>query len=234
MTLVIAHRGASRVCRENTLDAFREARRLGADMVELDARRTAEGAIAVHHDPVVPDRGPLVHLRRAELPGHVPLLDDAVDACDGMAVNVEIKNLPGEPDHESLELVATAVAELVRRRSLHDRVVVSSFALATIDHVRALDPDIPTAWLTLPGVDQHDALTTVVGRGHRGLHPHHLAVTADLVADAHDRGLFVNTWTVDEPERMVELAASGVDGICTNVPDVLVRVVRQGWSPAAS
>jgi glycerophosphoryl diester phosphodiesterase len=223
--LVIAHRGASRARPENTVEAFVEARRVGADMVELDARRTADGRLAVHHDAVVAGLGSICALDARELPRHVPLLDEAFDACEGMAVNVEVKNLPGDPDFEPDELVATAVVEAVQRRRLHDRLVVSSFSLAAIDRVRALDDSLVTAWLTLPGLDQHDALHTVVSRGHRGLHPHHLAVTPELVADAHGRELFVNTWTVDDPARMTWLVEAGVDGICTNVPDVLVGVL---------
>ena len=58
-------------------------------------------------------------------------------------------------------------------------------------------------------------------------HPHDLAVTPELVADLHARGMAVNVWTVDDPDRMLALAEMGVDGICTNVPDVLVRVLTR-------
>ena len=57
------------------------------------------------------------------------------------------------------------------------------------------------------------------------VHPHHLAVTPALVEAAHEVGLTINTWTVDDPGRMAELIAMGVDGICTNAPDVLRRVL---------
>src|SRR5262245_27082175 len=91
---VIAHRGASRAAPENTLEAFRLARSLGADAVELDVRRTRDGALAVHHDARLPDGQSVVDLSAAELPRSVPLLDAALDACAGMWVNVEIKNDP--------------------------------------------------------------------------------------------------------------------------------------------
>lgn len=217
--LVIAHRGASRACRENTVAAFREAKRLGADMVELDARRVPgrPGAVAVRHDPL--PEGPL--------PDDVPLLADAVDACDGMGVNVEIKNLPTEPDFDPAEWLAEAVAAFVAEHDLFDRVLVSSFSLATIDRVRRVDPRVRTAWLTLAGYDPQTVVDTCLAGGHVAVHPHERAVTPALVESAHRAGLLVNTWTVDDPDRMAQLVADGVDGICTNVPDVAVGVLER-------
>ena len=94
MTAVYAHRGCTEGFTENTLDAFAEARRLGADGVELDVRLTADGALAVHHDAEIPGLGAIAALGVADLPAHVPLLPDVLAVCDGMVVNVEIKNAP--------------------------------------------------------------------------------------------------------------------------------------------
>ena len=57
------------------------------------------------------------------------------------------------------------------------------------------------------------------------VHPHHAFVNEDLVRIAHDAGLAVNTWTVDDPERIRWLADLGVDGIITNVPDVALAAL---------
>ena len=89
---VIAHRGASRAERENTLEAFRRAGLMGADAVELDVRRTADGAMAIHHDASLSDGRLICELQSTDLPTHVPLLSAALDACEGMWVNIEIKN----------------------------------------------------------------------------------------------------------------------------------------------
>jgi glycerophosphoryl diester phosphodiesterase len=226
MTLIIAHRGASVAERENTIAAFRAARRLGADMVELDVRRTADGALAVHHDARLEDGTALVTLAATELPPHVPLLDAALDACAGMGVNVEVKNSPLDPDFDPDRRLAAAVVELVAARGDHDRVIVSSFDPATIERARALDPRVPTAWLTV-GVDAATAAATCTAGGHRFWHPYADDLTPEAVDRAHAAGLGVNTWTVDDPDRMAELAAWGTDGICTNVPDVAVAVLRR-------
>ncbi len=71
-----------------------EARRLGADGVELDVRRTQDGALVVHHDADLPGVGPIARLAVAELPPEVPLLEAALNACGPLTVNIEVKNLP--------------------------------------------------------------------------------------------------------------------------------------------
>jgi glycerophosphoryl diester phosphodiesterase len=206
--IVLAHRGASARERENTLAAF--ARTLGADGVELDVRRSADGRLVVHHDPL--PAGPV--------PDHVPTLVEALDTCAGLLVNVEIKNAEGEPDFDPDRRLALDVVALLAGR--RDRVLVSSFDLATIDAVRAADPSIPTAWLVV-GIDD-DTLGVLLDHGHRVLHPWHGSVTVAVLADAHRRGIAVNVWTCDDPARIAELARWGIDGVCTNVPDVALRV----------
>ena len=224
-TAVIAHRGASAVCRENTVEAFVEAKRLGADMVELDVRRTRDDVLVIHHDASLPGGGPIVGLRHDALPPWVPTLDQAIDACAGMVVNIEVKSSPLDPDFDEGRWVAARVAERVGERAWRDRVLVSSFDLVSVDRVHAIDDAIPTALLTLPGIDTREAAATALEHGHRVLHPHDFAVTPELVEHLHDMGMGVNVWTVDDPERMRALVEMRVDGICTNVPDVLVRVL---------
>ena len=229
MTAVWAHRGASAAERENTLAAFAAAVAMGADGVELDVRRTADGALAVHHDAVLADGRPLVELTAAELPAHVPLLDAALDACGDLVVNVEVKNLPGEPDHDPDERVAEAVARLVVAEGLQERILVSSFNLLAIDRCVAVDPSVPTGFLVLLAPDR-DVAGRIVDRarrhGHRAIHPHHVGVTPYLVEHCAAVGLACNTWTVDDPQRMRELAALGVDAIVTNVPDLALETLR--------
>jgi glycerophosphoryl diester phosphodiesterase len=217
--MVIAHRGASAAHPENTVTAFEAARDLGADAVELDARRTADGAVVVHHDAQLADGRVIVDLVAAELPTHIPSLAEALDACAGMVVNIEIKNWPDDPDFDAGERVAEQVVELVASTGWRQDVLVSSFHLPTIDRVRALDDGLATAFLHIR-IDGPTALAQALAHGHGALHPWDPHVSADLVVRAHDAGVQVNVWTVDDPERMLELAAWGVDGIVTNVPDL--------------
>ena len=223
MTAVIAHRGASATHLENTVAAFAAAREVGADGVELDARRTADGELIVHHDSRLPDGRTVVETSAADLPAHVPTLAEALDACAGLRVNIEVKNLPGEPDFDETESVAAGVLELVDRRQWRESVLVSSFNLATIDWVRRREPGLATAFLVLAADASAIALT--VDHGHGTIHPWDGLVDAPLVAVAHDAGLEINVWTVNDPGRMADLVSWGVDGIVTDHPDVARRVV---------
>ena len=221
--LVIGHRGASAAHPENTLAAFQGAIDQGADGVELDVRRTADGALALCHDEVLPDGRAVVVVQQAELPPEVPTLAQALDACRPLAVvNVEIKNWPADGDFDRGEQVAAAVVALLEARGeLADgRILVSSFHLPTIDRVRALAPGLATGWLLGVAEDLGPLVDQAAAAGHVAVHPHHAFVDAALVARAHAAGLAVNTWTCDDPDRIRWLADLGVDAVITNVPDI--------------
>jgi glycerophosphoryl diester phosphodiesterase len=235
--LVLAHRGASRRHRENTLEAFTAARAEGADGVELDVHRSADGALVVHHDAAVEGFGvlaehPLVRIR-AELP-HVPTLPEVLDACTGLLVNIEIKNLPADADFDADESVAGLVVALLHDRGGADDALVSSFHLPTIDRVKALDPSVRTAYLTVlepPPIAAADVAET---RGHDAIHPFFGVLTEDTAVDivlhAHALGIDVNTWTVNGPDDFTRLAAAGVDGIITDTPADALAALEAGAS----
>lgn len=222
---VMAHRGASRAEPENTIAAFLRAGEMGAQAVELDVRRTSDGVLVVHHNPHLPDLRLVADTPAAELPDSVPHLGAALDACAGMWVNVEIKNDPEEPDFDPTETIADeTVAHLVARGE-DARWLISCFRIETVDRCRELAPQIRTAWLcTMPPAGVADDLAA---RGHVAVHPWFGAVGADLIAACHAKGVQVNVWTCDDPDRMAELVRWGVDGICTNVPDVALDVIAR-------
>jgi glycerophosphoryl diester phosphodiesterase len=225
MVEVLAHRGASKAAPANTIEAFHLAGEMGCDAVELDVRRTADGVLVVHHDPHVDDGRVIVGLRAVDLPAYVPHLHAALDACRGMWVNVEIKNDPVEPDFDPTDSIADqTIAALVERKE-DDRWLVSSFRIETVDRCKGLAGDIRTAWLVNEVPD--DVIATMVGRGHDALHPWVQRLRRSHIDVCHGAGIEVNTWTCDDPQRMVELIEWGIDGICTNVPDVAMAVIAQ-------
>ena len=231
MPLIVAHRGASKAERENTLEAFATAGRMGADMVELDVRRTADGALVIHHDPTVDGRA-IIDMRADELPSYIPGLSDSLDACAGMQVNIEIKNDAGEPDHDPDQEVARKVAALLAERGDSDRMLISSFDRATINAVKRADPGLRTGYLFMipelvNGVTLDAFVTGVAAEGHEALHPHRRAATPELVDAAHAVGLAVNVWTVDNPDVLVLLRDLGVDALITNVPDLARQALSQ-------
>ena len=218
--LVLGHRGASADAPENTPEAFFLADQMGADGVELDVRRVADGRLVVAHDP---------------LPGSVDEVDalglapfaDVLDACgDRMLVNVEIKNTKTDPGYDpTMSMVAPIIDEL-RRRGAHARRrwLISSFSWSTVAACRELAPEIATACLTSGPLDAA-TVDRIVAAGHSALHPWEPRVDEALVAMCHRGGLALNTWTCNDPGRMVELADLGVDGVCTDVPDVALSAL---------
>jgi glycerophosphoryl diester phosphodiesterase len=228
---ILAHRGAARVAPENTVEAFVAAGALGADGVELDVHRTADGALVVHHDADARGVGVLAERTEAEIRAarpEIPTLEEALDACAGMLVNIEVKNLPGDADYDPGEGVAGAVVALLVGRERRDDVLVSSFNLASADRVRELDAAIPTGFLTLVGMDPVDGVDVAHAHGHGAVHPDVRALVGEAaaatVARAHDFGMVVNVWTVNGEDEMRRLAAVGVDAIITDVTDVARRV----------
>ena len=224
---VIAHRGASRAAQENSLEAFRLARTLGAQMVELDVRRSADDALVIHHDPFVADNRLIRTTPRGELPAYVPTLDQAMAACEGMLVNIEIKNDESESDFDPSEWVAEQVVAFLERSRQQHRVVISSFRIESVDKVRELNPEIATAWLVVGVADPEATVAKLLEHGHRILHPHWRACTPALFAVTAKADVRVNCWTCDDPLKMRELTLLGIDGICTNVPNVFVGVLAE-------
>jgi glycerophosphoryl diester phosphodiesterase len=218
-TAILAHRGSpdpTGGIGENTLEAFVRARELGADGVELDVRMTSDGALAVHHDPVIESVGAVAGLSTGELPVFVPLLDAALDACSGLTVNIEIKNLPGEPGFDPTDHVAAEVAGLVMATGRESSVVISSFWPGTLEAVRNADPDLATGLLLSSWADPAQAVTTALSHGCTALHPHLDLVSDGLVEQAHAAGLAVAAWTVNGSTPLRAAQAAGVDTVITD------------------
>ena len=216
MTAVYAHRGCTEGFTENTLDAFAEARRLGADGVELDVRLTADGALAVHHDAEVPGLGVIAALGVADLPAHVPLLSDVLAVCDGMVVNVEIKNAPQDPGWDPAEAVAALTAAAIEEAGWTDRVIVSSFQPATLLAVQVADSRLALGALWGFATEPGPALAQAAAAGFRAVHPFVTSVTPELLSEAHSAGLAVNVWTVNAPDDLRAMVELGVDTVITD------------------
>ncbi len=234
MVRIVAHRGASATRRENTLDAFRVARQEGAAGIELDVRRARSDVLVVHHDANLADGRRLSRTSADELPDWVPTLSQALDESAGMWVNVEIKNMPDDPDYDAENAISLAVAGLLTAHILAEidldsgsvdeaamfrkRVLVSSFNPQSLLRIREMNAAIPLGLLVWGQGDP----VSLVGRAQayevQAIHPHDLLVDASFVKRAKDAGLEINVWTVDDPTRIVELTKLGVDGIITNRP----------------
>jgi glycerophosphoryl diester phosphodiesterase len=230
---VLAHRGGTGPWGENTLEAFSGALRLGADGVELDVRRTADGRLVVHHDAEIEGGGAIHTLRAGELPDWVSGLDEALETCAGAIVNIELKNAPIESGFDPTEAAATEVVSMLGtpppepgRRPAH--VIVSSFWPATLAAVHRDGPEVPTGLLVHPSRDVTDAAGQARSIGCVALHPFHTQVTPALVDRVHDMGMSVATWTVNDDADVLAVAAAGVDMVISDrVTDALRTLGRR-------
>jgi glycerophosphoryl diester phosphodiesterase len=247
--LNIGHRGAKGLAPENTLAAFRAGLAAGADGVEFDVQRTADGHLVVFHDDdlkriagvgsriVTSTLGMLRELDvgryfSSRFAGEtIPTLDEVLETLPvDCFVNIEAKRVRIRSD--GLE---AGIAEAVRRHNLFDRCVVSCFnpvilwRIGRMDRRIALgllyDPDLPL----LLGVGWPRRIMRVTT-----LHPWTGQVTKKLVDQAHREGRPVFTWTVNTPEEMRRVIDLGVDGLITDRPDVLAAMLRtEDVTPAA-
>jgi glycerophosphoryl diester phosphodiesterase len=243
---IVAHRGASSSRPENTIAAFDEAVRLGARVIELDVRLSRDGVPVVVHDPTV-DRttdgtGAVHELSAGELkelnagtasePAAVPTLAEVLDLLSGRAgVALEVKNLPSEPayqpDRESI--VEAAHGELARV-AFDGPVLVVSFNPSSVAASRALDPAVPTGLLAAEPLPADDALALTLAGGHEMVLPGTRTLTPAgerFVADAHQAGVRVGTWTVDEADQVRRFLDWGVDAVASNDPEMALSVLDE-------
>ncbi|MCY3786837.1 MAG: glycerophosphodiester phosphodiesterase [bacterium] len=237
MTLVVAHRGATGAARQNTVEAFGLARRLGADWVELDVRRTAEGVLVAHHDAHLPDGRLIARTPLDELPDWVPTLAEAFEACEGMGVLVEVKNDPDEADYDGENTIAVAVAGLTSAYRPYDEVMVSSFNGATVERIRQVDERLATALLMFDPVRVLQGPERAAAGGHTAIQPYHATVDGALLRRARQASVQVWVWTVNDAASAEALVRLGVDAVitddCPTVREVVARVAAER-SPEAS
>lgn len=227
--VVVGHRGAPWRARENTPAAFAAAAAEGARWVELDARRAADGAVVVHHEPVTADGVPIVERDATALAAlGVARLDGVLDGLPpGLGVDVECKNLPGEPDYDDGDALAGLVAAVLAPRVGSRPLCATSFNPSTILACRALLPNVPAGLLAVGALALDGAAEVAAEIGATLVCPHLdvVGLDAEGVAGVHARGLEVLVWTVDDVGRARDLAAAGVDALCTNDPATLAAAL---------
>ena len=229
--LVLGHRGASAHAADNTIEAFEIAVAHGADGVELDVRFTADKAVVLNHDADIGEMGPLIHHDLATVRSRhpeIPTLDEALAVLADLIINVEIKNSPMDVDFDPSHEMAAVIARWVNRHDVHERVIVTSFNPDTVAAVRDADPLIVTGQLVNEGFGVVEGLTWVANAGHTWVAPHVSDVVSnpgEVIAAAHNAGLRIASWTVDDAAEIYALAAAGIDAIISNDPRATLEIV---------
>jgi glycerophosphoryl diester phosphodiesterase len=236
--LIIAHRGASGQAPENTMAAFELAIELGADIIELDVRRSSDGALVVIHDATVNRtttgdfRGAVADLTLAELKSldagswrgeqfagePIPTLDEVLERLGGRTrFLIELKEAGIEAD----------VARAIRDAGVTDSVMMQSFDAKSVGAIAALMPETPAGVLfRAPGLLGRIFLARRVIRRSAAADAafaaiNYRAITKPLVRSIRAAGLGVYAWTVNSAPAMRAIVALGLDGIITNYPETL-------------
>jgi glycerophosphoryl diester phosphodiesterase len=219
---VFAHRGAHLGARENTLEAFKDAVALGVDGVELDVRRSADGALVVHHDPFIEGRV-IAQMSAGDLPAYVPTLREALEVLGNVTANVEIKNLKdsSEPTYDDTGTFARAVLDVLREAP--SSVTLSCFDLATCEAIRAFNPDVYVGWL-IWRTSLSASLQRAKERGFNAVNPHYRLTSRATALEAALLGLDLNVWTVNRAKDLRRMAELGVASIITDQPGLALRL----------
>jgi glycerophosphoryl diester phosphodiesterase len=218
--IAIAHRGDPIAARENTLPAFAAALRQGADMVELDLRCTADGEIVVLHDPTL-SRLWGVERDVADLDlatvREVGRGDERIPTFRQVLEQVDVPIMVDFTGGDVVEGALRAVREA-------DAIARSLFVSGNVGALRALRSLAPEARIGLTWVTPEPPPFPLLEElGAEYWNPMFRLVTAEWVADVHDRGLEVSTWTVDKPRHIERVVAAGVDAIVSNRIGDLLR-----------
>jgi glycerophosphoryl diester phosphodiesterase len=225
MVIIIAHRGASYIEPENTLRSFRKALDMGADAIEFDVRFSKDNIPIIIHDDTVDrttnGKGKVNNMLFSELRKldagmgeQIPTLQEALNLIDRKAlILIELK----ERYHEDI------ILKEVLLRNLLDNVIFISFHYDVLNRLRNLNNNVKTGYLyykpsaPINEASQNNAFAIL---------PRYNMISSRIITWAHSKGLKVYAWTVDDPNKAMELVKEGVDGIATNKPDIIKNVVK--------
>jgi glycerophosphoryl diester phosphodiesterase len=250
--LMIAHRGGRSLGPESTLYTFKRAVEIGVDVIEIDVHTTKDGHLVIIHDSTVnrttdgkgpvkdltlqelrsldaayhwsPDRGRTYPMRGKGLT--VPTLAEAFAALPTTRMNIEIK--------ESNPEVIAPLCDLIREYNKTDQIMIASFDVSQLKRFRSQCPDVATSagvreaflffglqWAHLENIYSPPAQALQVPERYGKLQ----VITPRFLEAAHARNLRVHVWTVNDPKHMQRLVDLGVDGIMTDYPENLIKLL---------
>lgn len=247
-TLIISHRGANKYAPQNTLPAFRRSIELGTDGFETDVHLTKDGKVVLCHNYTIDEtsngQGNVSDLTLEELKSYdfgsyfskkyegtpLPTLDEFltfVSSTDIKVLNIEIKS----PKEENTPIVKETI-RTAKEFGLFDKLIISSFDPKLLVEAKQIDPLCKTGFLYAPN---HTTMYTMGWRPVKfaksikadALHPHYGFVNDEYVKKAHDGGIMVNPWTVNNPDVIDKLIKIGCDGIITDLPDVVTKIMEK-------
>ena len=258
LPLIIAHRGASGAIPENTCLALATAIEQGADMVEVDVQLSRDGCPVIFHDWTLGRLARSAHHTRSALRSlgvcdltvdevrrldvgswksrqfgglTIPTLSELLLQCGGrIALNLELK-VPDDARTRSrtAELV-DQVGEALARYSGPGAILISSFDRAALERARAAFPTGRLGVLPQPG-GIAETLRLADRLGAISVHLRCTDVRPALVKTIHAGGRKAYAYTADRVSTMRRLIGAGADGIFTNYPDRMAKLLRShSWT----
>ena len=231
--IIIAHRGASRAAPENTLSAMKKAIEFGADYAECDVFQIKDGEIVLFHDeemerttgkPGMIWEYTLAELRELEVGSwfkeefrgeSIPTLREVIQSVKGkIKLNIEVKVSGEDPE------IAQKVVDIIRSESITNECMVTSFEKPVIEKVKEIAPELITGFI----FDEEHPPDIFDGNWEYVCCKRNI-VDAEFVQRAKQKGKKVFVWTVNYPAEMKKLIGLGVDGIITDVPNVLKEIL---------
>jgi len=235
---VIAHRGASAFAPENTMAAFKRASEIGADAIELDAKLTRDGVIAIIHDEslgrTTTGKGKVNSINFRELREldagkkfskefegeRVPSLREVFEyTANRIRVNIELTNYTSVWDN-----LPEKVIELVTEFGIENEILISSFSPIALIKSKRIMPDLPIGLLVHERDPKSISYLKRIITGHEFFHPQETLIRGRNVNEYLKTNKSLIAWTVNEPERIKELLTLGIAGIITDVPDVAIKI----------
>lgn len=235
-----AHRGASGDYPENTLLAFKEGIKAGANGLELDVHKTKDGKLVVIHDEDVERtfqaRGLVKDLTLDELRALtcrkqlfkdskeccVPTLEEVLELVKKhpVTLNIELKT-----DVIPYNRIEEDVIRLIKAYQVQNQVLISSFNPKSVKLCKQIDPQIKVGFLYYQPIDQ--VIQYAKSLQADAIHPDLKLVSEALIKEAHENQLEVNIYTVNSPIYMRKLIAAGADGIFTDYPALLNEIMEE-------
>ena len=252
--LVIAHRGGLGLNPENTLAAFKKAEELGADIIELDIHTSKDGQLVIMHDETI-DRttdgsGKVRDYTLSELKGfdagyrwtadsgktfpfrakglQIPTLAEVLSEIKNTAIIIEIK--------QSKPSLIKPLCELIKKHGLENKVIVASFSNKALLEFRSAFPQVATSTTKseavkffilnqfyLAGFYSPAAVALQVPEYYQGTK----IVTERFIKTAKKQNIEVHAWTINDEADMKRMISLGVEGIVTDYPDRLLRVLER-------
>ncbi|WP_454191559.1 glycerophosphodiester phosphodiesterase [Paenibacillus sp. Marseille-Q7038] len=237
--LIIAHRGAKGEAPENTIAAFELALQQGCDAFELDIHLSQDGEIMVIHDDTVRrttnGNGFVKDMTQADLQQldagswfdssyqgeSIPTLREVFEiAPPHLMINVEMKGGISEGVEEKL-------IALLEECDMYDQVIVSSFHFDSLRTLERLNPKVKTGLLYAQNFARPELLPNTAGVNAFSLHPYFIHVEEADFRSVQNEGLQMYAWTVNEEKVMTKLIEKGIDGIITDYPGRLKKIMEE-------